>query len=136
MTTEGAETLSQLVGERAGKRDSGLPTYEQLSERSVDPKTGYRPSANLLWKIGNGQEVKISEKLVGAIAAGLSLPLERVQLAAARQYLGWQVDDPFGTDPGDDDEVIRVAHRPGLTAGDMPLVDESIKKSRRDDASG
>jgi hypothetical protein len=130
MATRDTETLAQLVSERAGKRGSGLQTFVQLSKRSVDPRGDYRPSPNLLWKIASGQDVKINEQLVRAVAAGLELPLERVQAAAARQYLGWQVSHPAPQGPAEDDEVISVGHRPGLTASDMPRVGDAIEDAR------
>jgi hypothetical protein len=133
MTTQDIETLAQLVS--VSKHDSGL-TYKQISERSIDPESGYRASANILWKIGTGEDVKINPPLVRAVAQGLGLSLKRVQAAAARQFLGWLVDDPFGADPGDDDEVVRVVHRAGLTAADLPRVAEVIKESRRRGDSG
>lgn len=136
MTTRDTETLTQLIAERAGKRGSGLPTFEQLSERSVDPKGSYRPSGNLLWKIASGgQGVKINPPLVRAIAEGLGLSYARVHAAATRQFVGaWEASDPFDTDPGDNDEVISVGHRPGLTARDMPRVGDAIEDARGLDA--
>lgn len=136
MTPRDAETLADLVRERAGKRGANLLTFEQLSDRSTDAETGYRPSANLLWKVAGGQEVKVNPSLLRAIAAGLGLPLERVQMAAARQYLGWQVTDPFDTPAGDQDEVVRVVHPPGVTASDLPLVEGDLEESRRRDKAG
>lgn len=134
MTTRDTETLAELMSERAGKRGSGLPTWEQVSERAIDPESGYRPSANLLWKVASGQEVKVNPKLVRAIAAGFSLPLERVQDAAYRQFIvGWQVDDPFNTSAGDDDAVARVAHAPGKGAADMPATRDFIERARNTD---
>ncbi|MDX3074577.1 hypothetical protein [Streptomyces sp. MI02-7b] len=129
MTTRDTETLAQLIAERAGKRGSGLPTFEQLSDRSKDPESDYRPAASLLWKIAQGQDVKINPPLIRAIAEGLSLPRRRVQEAAARQFLGWQVDDPFGTPSGGDDKVVRVARRPGVTARDLPRVEDQVEGS-------
>lgn len=133
MTTRDTETLAQLVSERAGQRGSALPTFDQMSERSIDPVTGYRPSANLLWKIARAQSVKLTPELMRAIAAGFSLDLERVQEAAARQFLGWQVDDPFDTDPGDHDAVVRVAHAPGAKGEDMPATRRFVEEARDDD---
>jgi len=131
MTTRDTETLAELMSERAGKRGSGLPTWEQVGARAVDPSTGYRPSPNLLWKVASGQDVKINPPLVRAIAAAFSLPLDRVQLAAARQFIGLEVDDPFDTPPGDDDTVVRVAHAPGKRAEDMPATRQFIERAAR-----
>ncbi|MFH8792267.1 hypothetical protein [Streptomyces sp. NPDC017941] len=116
MTPE-PETLATLISERAGKRGSGLPTFEQLSERSEDPVSGYRPSANHLWRIASGEDVKVNPRLLGAIAAGLSVPLHRVQAAAARQFLGLEVSSEAV--PGDDDAEISVAHEVGATAAEL-----------------
>jgi hypothetical protein len=133
MTTRDTETLAELMSERAGKRGSGLPTWEQVGQRAVDPATGYRPSPNLLWKVASGQDVKINPPLVRAIAEAFSLPLDRVQLAAARQFIGLQVDDPFGIPAGDDDAVVRVAHPRGRRGDDMPATREFIKRAAQAD---
>ncbi|HET6356707.1 hypothetical protein [Streptomyces sp.] len=133
MAARDAETLAQLVSERTGQRGSTLPTFDQMSERSVDPVTGYRPSANLLWKIAKSQSVKVSPELIRAIATGFSLDLERVQQAAARQYLGWQVDDPFDMPLGDNDAVARVAHKPGVEASDLPRTRDFLERAARDE---
>ena len=129
MPTQDTETLAQLVRDHAG--GEGKLTFVQLSERSIDPTSGYRPSANLLHRIASDVDVKINPRLVRAIAAGLGMPLPRVQAAAARQFIGWEVDDPFGTEAGEDDEVVRVAHRPGATSVDMPRAEEELRKARR-----
>jgi hypothetical protein len=102
---EQPETLTQLVQDGI----SGGVTYAQLSKRSVDPDSGYRPSANLLWKVGTGRDVKINPPLVAAIAAGLSLPPVRVQAAAAYQFTGYAIK-PLGQGA--------VVHEPGAEAGD------------------
>jgi hypothetical protein len=103
MTTD-AETLAGLVSEAAG---DGRPlTFEQLARRSVDPATGYRPSPNLVWRVARGLGVKMNPPLVGAIAAGLELPLERVQAAAAYEFTGYRATRVGGGvvvhDPGAD----------------------------------
>jgi hypothetical protein len=135
MTTRDTETLAQLVHAVAGERGRGL-TYEQLRKKSIDPETGYQPSSNLLNRIGLGQDVKINERLIRAVAAGLELPLPRVQAAAARQYLGWQVAvDPGVETDTDDDEVIRVATHGGVTPSDTRRVEEFVQRSRTEDTS-
>lgn len=131
MTTRDTETLAELMSERAGKRGTTLPTWEQVAVKAVDPVTGYQPSPNLLWKVASGQDVKINRKLVRAIAEAFALPLERVQFAAARQFTGLGVDDPFDTPPGDDDVVVRVAHDPSRTGDDMPATRAAVERARR-----
>lgn len=116
MTTP--ETLAGLISDAAG---TGRPlTFEALAQRCVDPESGYTPSANLVWKASRGP-VKIHPALVRALAAGLRLPLERVQAAAAAEYIiGVEVTDPFADDTEPGGPTVRVAHREGLTGQDMP----------------
>lgn len=141
MNTRDAETLSQLVSEHAGRRnEEGKLSFEELAEQCIDPKSRYQPSANLLWSIASGKEVKINERLVGAIAAGLAgrgLDPQRVVAAAAHQYTGW-TSAPLPTKPGDavDDAVVRVARAAGVTPDDMPAVEaffESLRKEHTDE---
>lgn len=133
MTTRDTETLADLINARAGKRSGKALSFDDLSEVSVDPKSGYRPAGSYLWKISKGQDVKINPTLIRAIATGLGLPLERVQAAAARQYLGWEAVDPGLGGGGDDDEVIRVARRAGATPSDGGRVEEFVRRSREED---
>ncbi|MFE6855142.1 hypothetical protein ACFVDH_30625 [Streptomyces sp. NPDC057674] len=86
---ETPETLAGLVSEAVGDRGKVGPTFEQLAERCVDPVTGYRPSANLLWRVARAKGVKVNPELVAAIAVGLELPLARVQAAAAYEFTGF-----------------------------------------------
>lgn len=99
------ETLTKLVAERVG--DSRGMTYRAFESRAVDPVTGYRPSRNTLWKIVNGKGIQVSPALVGAIAVGLRLPLQRVQAAAAYQYTGYVATEL---------ESGTVVHEPGAGA--------------------
>jgi len=87
MTSEAIETLTMLVNERVGE---GRPmTYRAFEAVAVDPEKGYKPSRSTLWKIGQGESVKLSPELVRAVAAGLGIPPERAQRAAAYQYAGY-----------------------------------------------
>lgn len=136
MTTRDTETLAQLISARAGKRSGAPLSFDDLSDISVDPETGYKPSGSHLWKIARGEDVKISPKLIRALKEGLGLPIERIQAAAARQYLGWQV----AVDPGietdtDEDEVIRVSTVGGVTPSETGHVEEFVRRSRTEDAS-
>lgn len=108
MTTD-AETLTSLVASAAGKGQK--LTYEQLAQRSVDPETGYRPSPNLVWRVGSGESIKVNPELVRALAAGLGLPLERVQAAAAYQFTGFVTSELAGG---------RAVHMPGANVEDAP----------------
>ncbi|SEO82686.1 hypothetical protein [Actinacidiphila rubida] len=129
-----AETLAQLIADAIGERGSGL-TYLQLSERSVDPETGYRPSANLLNRIALGTDIKVNPPLIRAITEGLGLPASRVEAAAHRQYIGPYVAvDPGLGGGGEDDEVIRAATRHGVTPAADGGVGEFVRRSRDEDA--
>lgn len=131
MGTRATETLTQLIYAAAGERGSGI-TYDELSKRSVDPESGYRPSANLLNRIGRGESVKLNPPLIAAITVGLGLPAARVEAAAARQFIGYAAIDPGLGGGGEDDEVIRAARRKGATASDDSGVEEFVSRSRRD----
>lgn len=132
MTTRDAETLAQLVAERAGK---GRPdTFEELANRSVDPETGYSPSANLVWTISKGDNVKINPPLIRALAVGMRLHPDRVGDAAHRQFIGaWRsAQPPFETSGEDDDAVYRVAVAAGATPEQMPAVKEFFDELRKE----
>ena len=142
MSTRDAETLADLVNEYAGKGPGrgAKMTFEELAEKSVDPKSRYKPSANLLWRIAAGESIKVNPKLVQAIAAGLEgsgVPATRVGAAAARQFLGWDVAQ---LTQGDDElaagEVIQVARAAGVTPDDMPAVRAFFQGLRSRRATG
>ena len=119
-------TLSQLVAAAVAE---GL-TYKQLHERAVDPESGFHPAQTTLHKLSRGESVMVKPELVRAVAAGLDLPVGVVARAAALQFTGYIVDDPIGASDVDD-EVIRVAHRPGATRADMPRVGKFVEESRQ-----
>ncbi|MDX2696233.1 hypothetical protein [Streptomyces ipomoeae] len=110
-------------------------TFEELSDKSIDPESRYRPSANLLWRIAAGNDVKVNPPLVQAIAAGLAdrgVELTRVRAAATRQAVGWDVGELTQRD-GElaSDEVIRVARAAGVTPEEMPAVRTFFEELRR-----
>jgi len=84
--TQEAETLTQLVADRVGE---GRELTYRAFQAKARAKGGYQPSVDVLWKVGAGKSFKLSPDLVEAIAAGLDLPLSRVQAAAAFQYTGY-----------------------------------------------
>ena len=134
MTTRDTETLADLVSERAGKGPGRGPklTFEQLSDKSVDPVSGYKPSANHLWRISAGHDVKVNPRLVRAIAAGLGVDRTRVLAAAARQFLGWEAGDlPDAEVDEERDEVVKVARSSGVTPEEMPAVRQFFDELRR-----
>ncbi|MFG2993991.1 hypothetical protein ACGFZK_32650 [Streptomyces sp. NPDC048257] len=109
MTADRVETFADLVAEAAG---TGRPlTYEQLAQKSVDPESGYKPSPNLVWRIATGAAIKVNPELVRAMAAGLKLPLSRVQAAAAFQFTGFLTSDLGGG---------KVVHMPDADVADAP----------------
>ncbi|TGB14398.1 hypothetical protein [Streptomyces sp. MZ04] len=101
-------------------------TYRKLAERSVDPQAGHKISPSTIWKVADGQPIRIEKKVVRAFAAGLGLPLRTVQLAVAEEYVGMVADDPFQASTPE--ATVVVAHVPGLTAGDMPKVGELLSR--------
>ncbi|WP_328920688.1 helix-turn-helix domain-containing protein [Streptomyces sp. NBC_00208] len=120
--------LTRLVREHVGE---GRPlTIRVFAERAIDPKTGTTISKSTAGNLLTGARIKITPEVLGAIAAGLGVTLAEVQAAAMAQYVGVVVDDPFDTDPGDDDVVVRVAHEPGKTADDMPRLRAFLARPR------
>ncbi|WP_425244815.1 hypothetical protein [Streptomyces sp. NEAU-NA10] len=112
MTSEAIETLTMLVNERVG--EGRAMTWRSFEAVAVDPKGGYKPSRATLWKIGQGQPVKLSPELVRAVAEGLGIPPERAQRAAAYQYAGYVATDTgkgtivheAGAEPGDKAQAV------------------------------
>lgn len=83
----------------------------QLSERSIDPESGYQVSANMLWKVARQKGVKLNPELVRAIAAGLRIPPERAGAAAAYEFAGFVAS---GAEGG------IVVHEEGSDVSDAP----------------
>lgn len=110
-------------------------TYRKLAERAVDPQDGHKVSYSTIWKVAEGQPIRIEKKVVRAFAAGLGLPVRTVQLAVAEEYVGLVADDPFRVSTPE--ATVVVAHVPGLKAGDMPKVEELLSRfaSGNDSAS-
>ncbi|MEY9944911.1 hypothetical protein [Kitasatospora sp. GAS1066B] len=100
-------------------------TYRKLAEAAIDPQTRQALNHNALWKIANGEAVKIAPWIVRAIAAAIGRDVREVQAAAAEQYIGLTAGDPFGaTTP---EASVVVAHVPGLRPADMPKVEELLR---------
>jgi hypothetical protein len=115
-------------------------TYRKLAEQAVDQRSGYRAAHTTLWKIAKGEQVKIHPALVRAVATATGRPEREVQIAAAQQYVGLVADEVGMFSPG---AAVVVAHVPGMTAGDMPKVQDLLNRwaahggsgvSREDDA--
>lgn len=120
-----AETLTSLVADRVG--DGREYTYRAFEDRAVDPETGYRPSKSTVWKVSRGEDVKVSPALVRAFAAGLSLPLARVQAAAAFQYTGLVTSVVGGA---------TVVHEPGVTPEKMASEREIARRWEEESGIG
>ncbi|WP_069743075.1 hypothetical protein [Streptomyces sp. EN23] len=123
-----SDALTRLVQEHVG--DGRALTIRAFAQAAVDPVSGTSISKSTAGNLVQGHSVKITPEVLGAIAAGLGVPLAQVQLAAMRQYVGVVVDDPFDADPGDDDTVVRVAHDPDRAAEDMPTVRAFVERPR------
>ena len=115
-----ADALTRLVQEHVG--EGRALTVRAFAHRAVDPVSGTSISKSTAGNLVQGHQIKITPEVLGAIAAGLRLPLAAVQAAAMQQYVGIVVDDPFDTPPGEDDVVVRVAHDLSKSAKDMPTV--------------
>ncbi|MEV7897282.1 helix-turn-helix transcriptional regulator [Streptomyces cyaneofuscatus] len=123
-----SDALTRLVQEHVG--DGRALTIRAFAERAIDPKSGTSISKSTAGNLVQGHSVKISAEVLGAIAAGLGVPLAQVQLAAMKQYIGVVVDDPFDASTADDDTVVRVAHHPARAAEDMPAVRAFVERPR------
>lgn len=95
--------LASLVRARRGQLNLSLAG---LSAAAVDPQGGTSVSHGWVHRLERGQPV-IPPQLpqLRALAAGLQLPLLRVQEAAAAQFLGMQADDSIST------EALALARR-------------------------
>lgn len=122
------DALTRLVREHVG--EGRALTIRAFAERAIDPETGTTISKSTAGNLVQGSRIKITPEVLGAIAAGLGRPLAEVQAAAMAQYVGVVVDDPFDTEPGDDDVVVRVAHDPAKSADDMPTVRAFVERQR------
>ncbi|MER7346422.1 hypothetical protein ABT390_13625 [Streptomyces aurantiacus] len=121
---EGAGTpFADLV--REALRPKGM-TFRKWAEGAVDPETGHALSPSTVWKVAQGQPIRIERKVVRAFAAGLGLPLRKVQIAVAEEYVGLVADDPLNASTSE--ATVVVAHVPGLSAEDMPKVGELLKR--------
>lgn len=123
MTRE-PETLTDLVAARVGP--GSAMTYRKFEELAVDPKTKHHPSRDVLWKISKGKPVKVDPAIVRAVAAGLGLPEERVQAAAAYQYTGLVATRVGGG---------YVLHDPAVE-GDTAASEKAVQEQRAREAEG
>ncbi|MCI4045090.1 hypothetical protein [Streptomyces sp. TRM75563] len=122
------DALTRLVQKHVGA--GRALTIREFAQAAVDPVSGTSISKSTAGNLVTGHSVKITKEVLGAIAAGLGISLAQVQLAAMEQYVGVVVDDPFDTDPGDDDVVVRVAHDPDRASEDMPAVRAFLDRPR------
>lgn len=128
------DALTRLVQQHVGR---GMRlTFRAFEELAVDPETGRRISKSTAENIAKGHQIKLTPEIVRAVAAGLGLELQDVREAAIRQYVGMVADDPFGTESGDDDAVVRVVHELDATAEELGpakrFVDEARRRARSD----
>jgi len=124
-----SDALTRLVQQHVGP---GRPiTIRAFAAAAVDPTSKERLSKSTVGNLVQGHAIKVNPRVVGAIAAGLRLPLATVQAAAMEQYIGVVVDDPFDTEPGNTDAVVRVAHN-AAESGDAPEVRAFIERARSD----
>ncbi|RLU85868.1 hypothetical protein CTZ27_26230 [Streptomyces griseocarneus] len=101
-------------------------TLRALAELAVDPVTKRAVAHSTLWRIAQGQSIKIEPAVVRAVAEAVGKPLREVQLAAAQQFIGLMAGDPLGASTAE--AAVVVAHVPGMTASDMPRVQRLLSQ--------
>lgn len=101
-------------------------TLRRLAERSVDPETGKAVGHSTLWKIADGQSYKRERWLVRAVAAGVGRDLATVQAAAAEEWTGLVVGDPFKASAAG--TTVVVAYASGTTPEELPILKEKLKE--------
>ncbi|MFF7534917.1 hypothetical protein ACFZB2_38395 [Streptomyces bobili] len=111
------DALTRLVQEHVGR--GRRLTVRGFEEAAVDPKSGRRLSKSTAGNVVNGHQIKVTPEVLRAIAAGLDVDPAVVRAAAIRQYIGIEVTDPYDTEPGEADTVVRVAHEVGATAAEL-----------------
>jgi hypothetical protein len=114
------EALTRLVQEHVGR--GRRLTFRAFEEAAVDPVTGRRLSKSTAENVSKGHQIKVTPEVLRAIAAGLGVDLGRVRVAAISQYIGIEVTDPYRTELGEDDTVVRVAHEVGASAAELEQV--------------
>ncbi|MFJ4649514.1 hypothetical protein ACIP6Q_39270 [Streptomyces bobili] len=111
------DALTSLVQQHVGR--GRRLTFRAFEEAAVDPVTGRRISKSTAENVARGHQIKVTPEVLRAIAAGIGVDLGRVHAAAIRQYIGIEVTDPYDTEPGEADTVVRVAHEVGATAAEL-----------------
>ncbi|MEV0968472.1 hypothetical protein [Microtetraspora glauca] len=92
-----------------------------LAKRCVDPETGFDLKRPWLSMLAEGDMNRAPELWrLRALAAGMSAPLQQLQLMAAQQWLGFSAET-VDVQVGSGDHVI-VPVPPGLTAADRAKV--------------
>lgn len=88
--TAARDALTRLMRKHVGV--GRALTLREFAERAVDPVTGTTISKSTVGNLVTGSSIKITPEILGAIAAGLGVPLRLVQAAAAEQYVGLVLD--------------------------------------------
>jgi hypothetical protein len=112
MAADGIETLTDLVASTL--QPQGRDTLDTLFPRCVDPESKRKLSRTTVWKLSRPDlalSVKVAPDVVRAVAAGLGLPVDRVQAAAAYQFTGFV---STATERG------VIVHMPGVDASEAP----------------
>ncbi|MEH0417908.1 hypothetical protein [Streptomyces sp. B21-083] len=125
--------LSQLIQEAIDRGDS----YGKMAARAIDPATGTTVSKAYLNDIVIKPPTNSpSPERLGAIAAALGKPLQRVKEAAAKQWLLYEAKELAGYN----EEVrIIVGHLAGKSQGEARrwrLMMEADDRAQREDDDG
>ncbi len=107
--------LTRLV--RDSLNQPGM-SFRRFTEAAVDPETGYRPGTTWLHNLERGGVTRAPEpQVIRALAAGLNLPLTRVQQATAEQFLDYVGTELSGLP---DDARLIVAHLADMDPAELP----------------
>ncbi|MFD9064215.1 hypothetical protein ACFVZ3_22130 [Kitasatospora purpeofusca] len=109
--------LSELISSTIAR--PGM-SYSRFAKLAVDPETGRNVGQTWLFDLTKGEVSRAPlPYMMRALAAGAGLPLERIQAAAAAQFLGYTATQL--SDLPDDLQVI-VGHLVGMDPTDLPRV--------------
>ncbi|WP_052707463.1 hypothetical protein [Streptomyces rubellomurinus] len=111
------DALTALVRQAASQPGASL---RGLARLTIDPETGYKIGQTWLHELIHGNISRAPEpKFLRALAAGIGLPLARVQQAAAAQFLEYTATEL--SDLPEDAKVI-VGHLAGMDPSELPQV--------------
>lgn len=114
-------TLPELI---RGQMEALSLSYDQVEQRAQ--RAGYQVSDSTVYNLVTRPMRRApSKEILEGLAAGLDLPLVRLQRATLRA-LGWDLTQIL-----DDDEETLIVYRRQLPRDQRRLVDEMVRSMRR-----